>query len=172
MGHTTGPPQPRINGKNILPKIIIQPIPISRRIPLIIQRIARRWMLRRTRPFETVVAAAGAPACPRPGDDATALGTIGLPHLVQNCPPEVSWAPQPSQYMIHPLPDDTLRPPISSTWIGLRAVTPCEGRLQRSRKRPAPSPFPYVAVFSCILLGNSPLSSACLRRILISYRSC
>jgi hypothetical protein len=56
-------------GINILPKIIIQPIPISRRMPLIIQRIARPRMLRRTRPSEVAAAAAGAPAglpvCPK-----------------------------------------------------------------------------------------------------------
>src|SRR6266403_5169335 len=45
---------------------------------------------------------------------------------------------------------------MSSTWIGPKSVTLGEGRLPRSRKRPASWPFPYVAAFSCRVLGNSP----------------
>jgi len=60
-GPPPGPIQIRIGGIN-LPKSIIEPTHASRRIPLIIQSVASRWMLRRTRPSDALAVRAGAPA--------------------------------------------------------------------------------------------------------------
>ncbi len=109
-GHAP-PPQFPMSGKNIVPKIIIHAIPASRSTPLIIQSVATIRRFRRTRPSLALYALAGAPPCPV----ATPTGLIAFPHLAQYCPPALIGAPHPSQNMVHPLPDDTLHPPISST---------------------------------------------------------
>lgn len=93
-GHTTGPPQFRMKGKNIVPKNMNQVTARSRRTPLRSQRVARRWMCRRTRPSGKGSAAGGA--------DAIGAWTTALPQELQNWAQGASEVPQRSQYTAEP----------------------------------------------------------------------